>query len=100
MLFSKMFSAFQNSNISLPILSQGDKFGMWDSVVHSSERLTSEMNLADTANSPAVSLVLNSCPRNRLNPEYLPDGYLLYLKETLLGNGKPLTKWKKTMNDF
>jgi len=67
------------SNISLPILSQGNKFDMRDSVIYSSQRLAGEMSLLDSS---ALSVVLDACPTNRLYQEYLPDGDLLYLTES------------------
>ena len=70
----------RKSNFSHPIMSQGNKFGLWDSTVSSSERLANSIGIDDSS---AVSVVLDSCPTNSLKQEYLPDGDLLYI-----GGGK------------
>ena len=70
----------RKSNFSHPIMSQGKKFGLWSSTVSSSERLANSIDIDDSS---AVSIVLDSCPTNSLQQEYLPDGDLLYI-----GGGK------------
>ena len=68
-----------SSNFSHPVMSQGNKFGLWDSVVYGSERLANSID----GDSSAVSIVLDSCPTSSLKQEFLPDGDLLYI-----GGGK------------
>lgn len=69
----------RQSNITLPVLSEGEKFGMWESVVYSSERIASQMNLVDSS---AISVVLDSCPSVKMDPSYLPDGDIIYIEDS------------------